>query len=155
MKKIINEMKLRLIARGESESLSRAIIAAFVAELNPTVEELLDLRCALSEAVTNCVVHAYPGLEGGLNCYIYISVRIYENREVSIEIRDTGVGIADIDRVFSASGATERALTHYVMFALGNDEEAYTAVYAMGNKRVEGTLVPTMLTADGSEYVRE
>ncbi len=96
MKRIINEMKLRLIARGESEGLSRAIIAAFVAELNPTVEELLDLRCAVSEAVTNCVVHAYVDREVWEKEYIYISVRLYDNREVSVEIRDTGVGIADV-----------------------------------------------------------
>ncbi len=112
MKMIINEMKVRLVARGESEAVSRAIIAAFVSSLNPTVEELLDLRCAVSEAVTNCVVHAYVDREPYERCYIYISVRLYSNNEVSVEIRDTGVGIADVEEAMRpqfTTGGDERS----------------------------------------------
>ena len=58
MKRIINEMKLRLPARSENEGVARTAVCAFVAELNPTVDELGDIRLAVSEAVTNCVVHA-------------------------------------------------------------------------------------------------
>ena len=64
MKRIINEMKLRLPAVSINEAVARSCISAFVAEANPTVEELCDLRCALSEAVTNSVVHAYRSREG-------------------------------------------------------------------------------------------
>lgn len=96
MKKIINEMKLRLPARSVNESVCRAVISAFCAELNPTVEELGDLRCAISEAVTNCIVHGYKDAPEGRVSYIYISVRLYDTREISIEISDNGCGIADV-----------------------------------------------------------
>ncbi len=97
MKKIINEMKLRLPAVGVNEAVARSCICAFVAELNPTVEELGDLRLAVSEAVTNCIVHAYrDSLPTDRNANIYISVRLYDSREVSVEISDNGCGIEDV-----------------------------------------------------------
>ena len=94
MKKIINEMKTRFVAISENESVCRAIVSAFIAQLNPTVEEIADIRCAVSEAVTNCIVHAYRESVGIQ--YIYISVRLYDNREVSVEISDNGCGIEDV-----------------------------------------------------------
>ena len=96
MKRIINEMKLRLPARSENEAVSRAVVSAFCAQLNPTVEELGDLRCAVSEAVTNCIVHAYKSLTEKEIGYIYISVRLYDVREISVEISDNGCGIEDV-----------------------------------------------------------
>ena len=98
MKRIINEMKLRLRAEGANEAVARACISAFVADAEPTVEELCDIRCAVSEAVTNSIVHAYRGYPNGHTNYIYISARLYDNREVSVEIADTGCGIEDIER---------------------------------------------------------
>ena len=97
MKRIINEMKLRLPARSENEGVARTAVSAFVAELNPTVEELGDVRLAVSEAVTNCVVHAYPERKAGECAYIYISARIYEQGEISVEISDNGCGIENIE----------------------------------------------------------
>lgn len=97
MKKILNEMKLRLPAKSINESVARSCISAFVAEANPTVEELCDLRCALSEAVTNCIVHAYRDRCSD-DCYVYISVRLYESREVSVEVSDNGCGIEDVEK---------------------------------------------------------
>ena len=60
MKRIINQMKLRLPAISSNEAVARSIVSAFIAELNPTLEEIGDVRCAVSEAVTNAIVHAYP-----------------------------------------------------------------------------------------------
>ena len=96
MKRIINEMKLRLSALGVNEAVARACISAFVAELNPTVEEVGDIRLAVSEAVTNCIVHAYRDLPDGEVGNIYISVRLYDTREVSVEISDNGSGIENV-----------------------------------------------------------
>lgn len=111
MKKIVNEMKLRLPAKSVNESVARSCISAFIAEANPTVEELCDLRCAVSEAVTNCIVHAYRDRTSD-NSYIYISVRLYENREVSVEVSDNGCGIADIAKartpMFTTGDPNER-----------------------------------------------
>lgn len=98
MKKIINEMKLRLVADSVNESVARACISAFVADANPRVEELCDLRCAVSEAVTNSIVHAYRDASPTVPHYVYISARLYDNREVTVEISDTGCGIPDIER---------------------------------------------------------
>ena len=98
MKRIINEMKLRLPARSVNEAVARSCISSFVAELSPTVEELGDLRCAVSEAVTNSIVHGYKGLSEGEVGNIYISVRLYDDREVSVEISDNGCGIEDVAR---------------------------------------------------------
>ena len=96
MKKIINELKLRLPAISENESVARSIISAFSAQLNPTVEELGDLRCAVSEAVTNSIVHAYKDLPAGEIGYVYISARLYDVREISVEISDNGCGIENV-----------------------------------------------------------
>ena len=90
MKTIVNEMKLRLPAISINESVCRSAVSAFVAGLDPTVEELGDLRLAVSEAVTNCIVHAYRDLPEGELGYVYISVRLYSSREISVEIRSRG-----------------------------------------------------------------
>lgn len=97
MKKKINEMELRLPAVSVNEAVARSVISAFVAELDPTVEELGDLRCAVSEAVTNCIVHAYKGHSEDQPSYIYISVRLYDTREITVEITDRGCGIENVE----------------------------------------------------------
>ena len=90
--RIVNEMKLKLPSYSVNESAARAIIGAFCAQLDPAASELADIKCAVSEAVTNCIVHAYKDTVGT----IYITVRLYESRLVSIEIRDRGRGIEDV-----------------------------------------------------------
>ena len=112
MKRIVNEMKLRLPADSVNESVARACISAFVADANPTLEEICDIRCALSEAVTNCIVHAYKGYKDEEVHYVYISVRLYDNREVTVEVSDRVCGIEDIERarapMFTTGDSTER-----------------------------------------------
>lgn len=108
-RRIINEMKVRLPAVSENEATARAIVSAFSAGLNPTVEEIGDLRCAVSEAVTNCIVHAYRDLPTGQIGYIYISVRLYDNREISVEISDNGCGIEDVEHAMRPSFTTAEA----------------------------------------------
>lgn len=97
MKNITNEMKLRLPAISVNEGVCRSAISAFLASVDPTVEELGDIRLAVSEAVTNCIVHAYRLLPKGEVGNIYISARLYSTREVSIEISDNGCGIEDVE----------------------------------------------------------
>ena len=113
MKRMINEMKLRLPAVSENESVCRSAISSFAATLDPTVEELGDIRLAVSEAVTNCIVHAYRDLGEGEVGYVYISVRLYDTREISVEISDNGCGIEDVARAltpsFTTGDASERS----------------------------------------------
>ena len=91
----INKMSLVLPALSINESAARTIVSAFCAQLNPTIEELADIKCAISEAVTNCIVHAYREKQGE----IYISVRLFDDRTVKIEIKDKGCGIEDTELV--------------------------------------------------------
>ena len=89
-----NYMKLTLLAVGENEGFARSAVSAFALCLNPSLSELSDIKCSVSEAITNCIVHAY-GKEKG---YIYINLALTEDGEVRIEIRDNGCGIPDVSR---------------------------------------------------------
>ena len=137
MKRIINEMKLRLPSKSVNESVCRAIISAFSAELNPTVEELGDLRCAVSEAVTNCIVHAYRYQKEGEG-YIYISARLYDTREISVEISDNGCGIADVEAarapMYTTGGDGRCGMGFLVM-------ESFTDSLSVKSKVGKGTTV--------------
>lgn len=86
-------LKMEILSRPENEGFARASVAAFVARLNPTLEEINDIKTAVSEAVTNSVVHGYENGEG----IIYVCIRIEEN-EVHIKIADEGKGIEDIEQ---------------------------------------------------------
>ncbi|MBQ8381117.1 MAG: anti-sigma F factor [Clostridia bacterium] len=103
---MVNEMKLRLPARSQNESVCRSAISAFCSELDPTVEELGDIRLAVSEAVTNAIVHAYRELPMGEVGYVYISARLYDTREVSVEISDNGCGIENVDEAMKPAFTT-------------------------------------------------
>lgn len=139
MKKVINEMKLRLPAKSVNEGVCRAIISAFSAELNPTVEELGDLRCAVSEAVTNCIVHGYKNLSGSAVGYIYISVRLYDTREITVEISDNGCGIEDVERarvpMFTTGDTGERCGMGFLVM------ESFTDCLNVKSKLGKGTTV--------------
>lgn len=110
-----NEMKLQMESRSVNEAYARVAVSAFAASLDPTVEELNDIKTAVSEAVTNCIVHAYKNAVGK----IYISVKIFENGEVQITVRDRGCGIADIKKarepLFTTLGSDRAGLGFSVM----------------------------------------
>lgn len=92
MKRSENHMKLYLPSLSVNEGLARQAVSSFVAQLNPTIEEISDIKCAVSEAVTNAIVHGYK-YESGI---IYIGVKYYSDRTVIIEIKDNGCGIEDV-----------------------------------------------------------
>ena len=91
--KPLNEMRLSFPSKSANESFARTAVAAFVAQLDPTVEEICDIKTAVSEAVTNCVVHGYHSSIGR----VYIQAKITGDK-VTIRIRDKGCGIADIPK---------------------------------------------------------
>lgn len=92
-KEVINEMKLTLPSYSVNESAARAMVSAFCAQLNPTFDELSDIRCAVSEAVTNSTVHGYRGIIGT----VVIDMKLYVDRSLRIEVRDKGCGIEDVE----------------------------------------------------------
>ena len=108
--KPINEMQLSFDSRSANEAFARTAVAAFAAPLDPMMDELCDIRTAVSEAVTNCIVHAYA--ESGVG-KIYISARIYPDRRLWLKIRDCGCGIADVKQAmqpaFTGDPGGERA----------------------------------------------
>ena len=87
-----NYMKLEFPARSVNEGFARAAVAAFAAQLDPTLAELGDIKTAVSEAVTNAVVHAYPDVLGT----VQVRVRILPDERLEIAVKDHGVGIADV-----------------------------------------------------------
>ena len=94
MQEITNSMKISFPGYSKNESLARICAASFAAQLDPTVEEINDIKAAVSEAVTNCIVHAYPDTVG----IVDITLRIIGNDTVYIKISDKGKGIADIEK---------------------------------------------------------
>lgn len=104
-----NEMRLVLPSLSVNEGMARSAVAAFCAQLNPTAVELADLKCAVSEAVTNCIVHAYRDAVGEIS----ISVKLCEGRLIQLEIRDKGCGIEDVRRarepLFTTDAEGERS----------------------------------------------
>lgn len=91
--KSINEMELKFKAQSVNEGFSRSAVAAFCVQANPSVDEITDIKTAVSEAVTNAVVHAYPLKDGDIT----IKVKLYQTGVV-IEISDNGVGIEDFEK---------------------------------------------------------
>ena len=105
---IINEFNLNIESRSVNESFCRVVISAFIAPLDPTIEELSDLKTALSEAVTNSIVHGYKNTKGK----IYINAKIKRDNTVVIKIRDKGRGIEDIKKAMTplySTGDSDRA----------------------------------------------
>ena len=89
-----NEMSMKLPSKSVNEGMARATVAAFCAQLDPDASEVADIKCAVSEAVTNCIVHAYKDQIG----IIYITVSLYADRTIKIEIKDRGRGIEDVKK---------------------------------------------------------
>ena len=89
---IENEMKLEFISKASNEAFARITVAAFASQLDPTIEELADIKTAVSEAVTNCIIHAYENRQG----IIKINAKLKGNQLI-IEISDNGKGIENIE----------------------------------------------------------
>ena len=107
--KLENKMRVSFPSRSVNEALARTVTAAFVAAADPTVDELCDIKTAVSEAVTNAIVHGYPDTIG----QVYITAAMYPDSRVVIKIRDTGCGIRDIrqamEPLFTTCTTGERA----------------------------------------------
>ena len=103
-----NKFSLTVTSNSYNESFVRVAVSSFVAQLDPTIDELCDIKTAVSEAVTNSIVHAYKNYIGK----IYITCEIFEDRSVIIKIRDRGCGIPDIKKAMEplyTTGGSERA----------------------------------------------
>lgn len=107
--KIVNELKMSFPSLSENERFSRLAVSGFLSQLNPQIDELSEIKTAVSEGVTNCIVHAYRNVAG----IIFMQVRIMEKGKIYIKIRDKGCGIPDIKKamepLFTTAPDEERA----------------------------------------------
>ena len=107
--KVINEIKFTMPPLSVNESVARAVVSSFLIQADPTIEELSDIRTAVSEAVTNAVVHAYRNIKGNIE----LTVKLLPERNIYIKIRDKGCGIEDIEKamepLFTTAPEEERS----------------------------------------------
>lgn len=92
--KPVNEAKVTFLSRSANEGFARTAAACFAAQLDPTLDEVNDVKTAVSEAVTNCIVHAYPDKLGT----VAMRLRLFEDNTLEIQVRDTGIGISDVEK---------------------------------------------------------
>lgn len=148
MQKPKNEVKLQLDSRSVNEGYARVAVSAFAAVLDPTVEEINDIRTAVSEAVTNCIVHAYRNGMGK----IYIRVRLFDGGKIEVQIRDRGCGIADVQKarepLFTTLGGDRSGLGFSVM-------ESFCDHVRVRSELGKGTTVTLTKIVKGRDASRE
>lgn len=108
MKQLINQATVQFLSRSANEGFARTTAACFAAQLDPTLDEINDLKTAVSEAVTNAIVHGYPDCLGKVS----MVMKLFDDNTVEIAVKDRGVGIADLEQARTplyTTGGDERA----------------------------------------------
>ncbi len=108
MKRPVNQATVQFLSRSANEGFARTAAACFAAQLDPTLDEINDLKTAVSEAVTNAIVHAYPDTLGKVT----MTMKLFEDNRVEVTVKDRGVGIADLAQARTplyTTGGAERA----------------------------------------------
>ncbi len=131
-----NKMNLEFFSKSQNEGFARVAVAAFVAQLDPTIDEISDVKTAVSEAVTNCIIHGYEGREDGI---IRIETEI-KDREVVISIEDKGKGIEDIaqamEPLYTSRPDLERSGMGFTVMETFMDELKVESKKGIGTKVV-------------------
>ena len=133
MENIKNELRLEFLSKSSNEAFARIAVAAFASQLDPTIEEIADIKTAVSEAVTNSIIHAYPNRDG----IIKIHSKLYEN-EVEIEISDTGDGIENVaearEPLYTTKGNLERSGMGFTIMESFMDDLTVESIVGLGTK---------------------
>ncbi len=128
-----NEMKLEFLSKANNEAFARITVAAFVSQLDPTIEELADIKTAVSEAVTNAIVHGYEDTEG----IVKVVAKLFSNT-VEIEVSDTGKGIEDVELarkpLYTTKANLERSGMGFTIMESFMDEVEIDSVVGLGTK---------------------
>lgn len=128
-----NEMKLEFLSKSNNEAFARITVAAFASQLDPTIEELADIKTAVSEAVTNAIIHGYEDREG----IVKIECKMYAG-SIQIEISDTGKGIEDIERarepLYTSKPNLERSGMGFTIMESFMDEVKIESIIGLGTK---------------------
>ncbi|SES64540.1 anti-sigma F factor [[Clostridium] polysaccharolyticum] len=139
-----NEMKIEFDSKSENESFARVAVAVFAAQLDPNMEELSDIKTAVSEAVTNCIIHGYEGREGKVK----LSCRL-EDKTITIVITDDGCGIEDVEKAMEPLYTTKPDLERSGMgFAF---MEAFMDDLSVESELGKGTKITMVRTIKGSK----
>ena len=132
--KFNNFMILEFPSKSTNEAFARSAVACFAAQMDPTLEELGDIRTAVSEAVTNCIVHAYPEKLG----IITVRCRILKDNVLDIVVKDRGVGIADVEQakrpMYTTGGSDRSGMGFTVM-------ESFMTSFELTSEQGKGTTV--------------
>ena len=133
MNKLNNEMKLEFLSKSSNEAFARITVAAFAAQLDPTIEELADIKTAVSEAVTNAIIHGYEEKKGTVKIRCQII-----NDEVTIEIADNGQGIENVELakqpLYTTKPNLERSGMGFTIMESFMDEVEIESIVGMGTK---------------------
>ena len=128
-----NEMKLEFLSKANNEAFARITVAAFVSQLDPTIEEIADIKTAVSEAVTNAIVHGYEDTEG----IVKVVAKLFANT-VEIEVSDTGKGIEDVELarkpLYTTKANLERSGMGFTIMESFMDEVEIDSVVGLGTK---------------------
>lgn len=128
-----NEMKIEFISKSSNEAFARIAVAAFASQLDPTIEELADIKTAVSEAVTNCIIHGYDKKQG----IVKIVSKLKEN-EIIIEISDKGKGIENIDEakepLYTTKPNLERSGMGFTIMESFMDKMEVESILGLGTK---------------------
>ena len=132
-KMIKNEMKLEFLSKSNNEAFARIVVACFASQMDPTIEEIADIKTAVSEAVTNSIIHAYPNGEG----IVKVIAKLYED-EIEIEISDTGIGINDIEEakepLYTSKSGLERSGMGFTIMESFMDNLRVESIVGLGTK---------------------
>ena len=134
MNKIIkNEMKLEFLSKSNNEAFARIAVACVASQIDPTIEEVADIKTSVSEAVTNAIIHAYPNGEG----IVKVVAKLYED-EIEIEISDTGIGISDIEEakepLYTTKSGLERSGMGFTIMESFMDSLKVESIVGLGTK---------------------
>ena len=128
-----NEMKIEFASKSANEAFARISVAAFASQLDPTIEEIADIKTSVSEAVTNAIIHAYPNREG----IIKLKATLFEN-EIEIEVSDTGEGIENIEEakepLYTTKANLERSGMGFTIMENFMDELKVESIVGLGTK---------------------
>lgn len=146
-----NEMKLELISKSNNEAFARITVAAFASQLDPTIEELADIKTAVSEAVTNCIIHGYEDREG----IIKIVARIFANT-LEVEISDNGKGIENVELarkpLYTTKANLERSGMGFTIMESFMDEVHIESVVGVGTKVTMKKVIKREENAEDKEF---
>lgn len=142
-----NEMKLEFLSKSNNEAFARITVAAFASQLDPTIEELADIKTAVSEAVTNCIIHGYEDREG----IVKIRAKILGNT-LQIEISDNGKGIANIDLarepLYTSKPKLERSGMGFTIMESFMDDVKIESIVGLGTKITMSKTINSSLQAE-------